>query len=184
MMGVFHCKPHVLLTLISLCLCLAKDCSFSFQEAHVVGYGELLSYPGLWNNQGSTVLSVDRNNGNVLLYPQMQSGAKFWDNVANQSFIVDARKEIFLFFGSDGSHKWTAEAYSSTFPVVEDDVYILNEQEITKLGKADGETVWVSQFCTEYRSSGVKKVCCLVFFWEGNVQNRKGVVGQWDMRWP
>ena len=32
---------------------LAKECMFDLQQSTVVGYGDLMAFPGLWNGEGA-----------------------------------------------------------------------------------------------------------------------------------
>jgi outer membrane protein assembly factor BamB len=136
----------------------AEACTFRLQQAQVVGYGELLSYPGLWNNEGSTVMVVDRKHGNLLLYPQMAPYAEFTDAFTNKTYRSDATSEVFMFLSPEGRPLWTAKAYGTTFPVVDEDVFILNERHIEKLAKETGEKLWTVALCGAYTSSQVKQV--------------------------
>ena len=119
----------LLLALVLVCTSVSShDCGFTFEETQVIGHGDLFNYPGLWNNEVSTVMVVDRTTGNYLLYPQLGTGSSvFHDNVGGTNISLASRQEVFMFFGSDGAHKWTSVAYSRTFPVLEQDTYIFNE---------------------------------------------------------
>eukprot|EP00668_Euglena_longa_P035333 GGOE01045390.1.p1 GENE.GGOE01045390.1~~GGOE01045390.1.p1 ORF type:complete len:568 (+),score=193.01 GGOE01045390.1:225-1706(+) len=86
--------------------------------------------------------------------------AEFFDVTTNQSHIIDPAGEIFMLFSPEGRHLWTSKAYSTTFPVVDGDVYILNERTVEKLAQQTGQRQWPApvSLCKEYTSSQVKQV--------------------------
>eukprot|EP01012_Entosiphon_sulcatum_P035416 TRINITY_DN4494_c0_g1_i3.p2 TRINITY_DN4494_c0_g1~~TRINITY_DN4494_c0_g1_i3.p2 ORF type:complete len:630 (-),score=108.48 TRINITY_DN4494_c0_g1_i3:18-1907(-) len=143
---------------------LARGCGLSVEQSAVVGYADLMSFPGVWNGKASTVVAVDPDLGDFVLYPQMLTGAHFETTLAgqgSQGYDVTGREdEVFVAFDRDGKHKWTGRGYASTVPVLADgDVYLLFEPHVTKLRRDTGAVEWKAPLCSTYNHSvGAKAV--------------------------
>uniref|UniRef100_A0A7S1JAN4 ER membrane protein complex subunit 1 n=1 Tax=Eutreptiella gymnastica TaxID=73025 RepID=A0A7S1JAN4_9EUGL len=141
---------------------LGRGCNFTLDSAEVVAFAQL--WPIFERGHGSVSVTVDQTNGGILLYPQMSVNAKYYNKYTNETIVAGQENEVFVYFDKDGAYRWSfTGAYSTAFPLMEGDVYLLREEELLRLSSADGTVVWRTKICQNFRRS-LNKITGDAFF--------------------